>query len=311
MFEDEIPVGKAKDLRGQKFGRLTVLYRVKSTSINARWKCRCDCGNLTEVNGNFLTGNRTKSCGCLGGKFIDITGEKFNKLTVIELDKTKPCSHSSRVYWICKCDCGNEISVDSYHLRKGNTQSCGCLQKQKASDASFKDITNQKFGKLTALFPINKGLGQGIKWHCLCECGKECDVLRVNLTNGLTSSCGCLRSKGENKIKDILNECGISYTTQKTFESCRLAETDRKAMFDFYVENYYCIEYDGNIHFIENVKGNGWNTYEAFEKRSNSDKFKNQWCKENNIPLIRIPYTKLDTLCIEDLMLETTQFRVV
>lgn len=37
----------------------------------------------------------------------------------------------------------------------------------------------------------------------------------------------------------------------------------------------------------------------------------NNICKNNNIPLIRIPYTKLDTLCINDLLLETTEFRVV
>jgi len=35
---------------------------------------------------------------------------------------------------------------------------------------------------------------------------------------------------------------------------------------------------------------------------------KNQWCKENNIPLIRIPYTHLQDLCLEDLQLETSQF---
>ena len=55
----------------------------------------------------------------------------------------------------------------------------------------------------------------------------------------------------------------------------------------------------------------GWNDEENFARVQAHDEYKNQWCKDNNIPLIRIPYTKLDTLCIEDLMLETTQFRVV
>ena len=49
---------------------------------------------------------------------------------------------------------------------------------------------------------------------------------------------------------------------------------------------------------------------EDFEKTKIHDAYKNQWCKENNIPLIRIPYTHLKDLCIEDLQLETSKFIV-
>lgn len=55
----------------------------------------------------------------------------------------------------------------------------------------------------------------------------------------------------------------------------------------------------------------GWDTQEYFEKTQQRDNYKNQWCKDNNIPLIRIPYIHYDDLCIEDLMLETTKFRIV
>ena len=48
----------------------------------------------------------------------------------------------------------------------------------------------------------------------------------------------------------------------------------------------------------------------AFLERQEHDKLKNEWCKENNIPLIRIPYTHLKDLCIEDLQLETTTFLI-
>ena len=81
-----------------------------------------------------------------------------------------------------------------------------------------------------------------------------------------------------------------------------------KCRFDFYVNNNYLIEYDGQQHF-ESVEYFGGE--EQLKIQQKRDTYKNQWCKENNIPLIRIPYTKLDTLCIKDLMLETTQFRVV
>ena len=51
-----------------------------------------------------------------------------------------------------------------------------------------------------------------------------------------------------------------------------------------------------------------WNNEKDFEKTKYRDSYKNQWCKENNISLIRIPYTKLKTLTIEDLILETTTY---
>ena len=50
---------------------------------------------------------------------------------------------------------------------------------------------------------------------------------------------------------------------------------------------------------------------ENHEKIKIRDAIKNQWCKENNIPLIRIPYTHFNNLCIEDLLLETSNYVVV
>lgn len=55
--------------------------------------------------------------------FQNLVGEKFNKLTVIERDTT----HKNRPYWICKCDCGNTVSVRADLLKNGNTKACGCL----------------------------------------------------------------------------------------------------------------------------------------------------------------------------------------
>ena len=129
------------------------------------------------------------------------------------------------------------------------------------------------------------------------------------MSTNRTQSCGCLAYKGEIKINEILNANIINYVSQKTFESCRFNDTGALARFDCYINEEYLIEFDGIQHF--EYRDSGWDTEEKFQKTQEHDEYKNQWCKDNNIPLIRIPYTKLDTLCIEDLMLETTQFRVV
>jgi hypothetical protein len=68
------------------------------------------------------------------------------------------------------------------------------------------------------------------------------------------------------------------------------------------VNDKYLIEYDGRQHFSDE------NTIFNYNETLKHDKIKNQWCKENNIPLIRIPYTHLKDLCIEDLKLETSKF---
>ena len=60
------------------------------------------------------------------GKVIGLTGQKFGRLTVLGFDKQ---DNYRQYMWLCKCDCGNIVSVRGYSLRSGNTQSCGCLQK--------------------------------------------------------------------------------------------------------------------------------------------------------------------------------------
>ena len=59
-----------------------------------------------------------------------------------------------------------------------------------------KDITGEKFGKLTAIKPMGKYRRESI-WECVCECGMVINIRLGNLTSGNTSSCGCLRGKNE------------------------------------------------------------------------------------------------------------------
>ena len=81
-------------------------------------------------------------------KIIIEKGTKFGRLTAIEIiGKTK--SHCS--IWKCVCDCGNFVNVSNANLKKGNTQSCGCLQKERASEANGLDLLGQRFGRLVVV----------------------------------------------------------------------------------------------------------------------------------------------------------------
>lgn len=77
-------MGIIKDISGQKFGRLTVLYKstIKSgTSREIKWLCKCDCGNYRLVNGGMLRNANTQSCGCLKIERIKGTNTKHGNST--------------------------------------------------------------------------------------------------------------------------------------------------------------------------------------------------------------------------------------
>ena len=66
------------------------------------------------------------------GKFIDLSNQRFGRLLVIERNGTDKYGHAT---FLCKCECGNEKTVDSGSLRNGLTKSCGCLQAEKGPPA--------------------------------------------------------------------------------------------------------------------------------------------------------------------------------
>lgn len=128
-------MSRLKNLAGERFGKLTVLERAESKNGRTYWKCRCDCG--TEVNvmaSNLLRGNTT-TCGCSRveyekkRKLIDISGQRFGKLTVIRKTRVK----KGNSYWLCKCDCGVEKEISMTALRNGQ-KSCGCSAYDFAKD---------------------------------------------------------------------------------------------------------------------------------------------------------------------------------
>ena len=89
------------------------------------------------------------------GKFQDLTGQRFGRLSVIKRDTTK----KKRVWWVCSCDCGEEKSVPSTRLKNGQTQSCGCLKEEYKKEAAEKFTKNEigkRYGKLLVLELIRK-----------------------------------------------------------------------------------------------------------------------------------------------------------
>lgn len=198
---------------------------------------------------------------------------------------------STKCLWKCSY-CGAEFIADTRQISNGVTKSCGCLRVKRCIEFNHKktkDITNKRFGKLIALSIAYKKDNR-VYWKCQCDCGNKTIVRYGDLTRKPIGVCSCGKcqiSKGELKVKQLLQQLNITFEQQKVFSDCLNDKTGYPLKFDFYLPDYNCcIEYDGEQHFKEVSLCSS-----SLVERQKKDLIKNNYCKKNNIKLIRIPYT--------------------
>lgn len=227
-------------------------------------------------------------------KMKNLLGQKFDMLTVIGMTDKRS---SGAVVWLCQCDCGAKCERSGTVLKRKGHHSCGCWNKKQISNLNKKDLKGKKFGKLTVLEQTNERDNSGnIIWKCKCQCGNITYVRTNSLTTGNTQSCGCINySIGEDNIKNILKENNINYCTQYTVPSLSLKKFDF-AILNNQKEIVRLIEFDGEQHYTD-IQGL-WNSKETLQDIQKRDQEKNQWAKEHNIPLVRIPYWERNNITL-------------
>ena len=295
-------MGIIKDLTGQKFGHLTVIKDTgERKNRQVVWECECDCENHPHIKvvGGALRSGHTTSCGCSrkGKNVIDLINQRFGSLTVIKQSRV---DNQRKAWWLCKCDCGNTREVMGTELRSGMVTSCHeCTKKNIVYNLkTYEKIKDKKFGKLLAIEPTEKRDNAGhVLWKCICDCGTECLVSSNSLLTQNTTSCGCGSvSNGEEIIKNILLNNNITFTRQFNFNDCK-SPKNSNLLFDFAIfknnQLIELIEFDGEQHFypIDFFGGE-----EGFKYLQICDNIKNQYCKNNNIKLLRISYKNKDQL---------------
>lgn len=281
----------------QNESQLTLIDKF-AEKTKSGWKglYQCSCGNKKLIRNADVNSGRTKSCGCLRKKVLsetksaNLTDKIFGYWKVLYRVEGQT-GHGS--IWHCRCEkCGTEKDVKYSNLVEGKSKSCGCLRKEVLSV----DLTNRRFGSLVAKEPLydypKQCSEQSTYWRCDCDCGNSFITTAHRLGQGNTQSCGCLVSKGENKIKELLTSMGIEYLSQYSFNDLKDVSLLR---FDFYLPKFnILIEYQGEQHY-KNTEI--WGGEEDFKDRIKKDNMKRNYCFKNNIKLIEIPYWDYNKLC--------------
>lgn len=288
-----------KEWIGKRYGKLVVIdvdYGVQVGKKKRTFcKCLCDCGGIAEhVVVDLLSSGRKTSCGCdtvqrrTESQRKDLTGQRFGRLVVEEMLWVKPHTKCR-----CKCDCGNETVVINTGLTSGKTQSCGCYQSDRASESNTKDFTGQISDTGVKFIKRHKKDSHGVWiWECECPiCHKHFYDTPAKVYASKISSCGCGRqSWGERYVELCLKELNANYQCQFSIADCKKVYPLR---FDFAVlsnegQLLHLIEFDGAQH--ERVV-DWFGGEDAFLKSKERDSIKDEYCKNNNIPLTRLPYT--------------------
>lgn len=306
-------MGALIDLTNCHFGQWKVLRRAtKEEALNKKgvyWLCECNCGNIVPVSGDSLRNGKSTKCMlcCNANKKNDLQGKIFGRLTVIRQASKEEHSYKNdkSAIWLCKCNCGSnkKIYVRGTDLTHNHIVSYGCYNKEMSFLKNSINMTDKIFGELTPIKATTKRRNGSVIWECQCSCGKTTFVAQSDLRSGRVESCGHSQvSKGERKIAKILAEANIPFETQKTFNDARYPDTNRLMKFDFYLpDQQLLIEYDGAQHY-ETV--NFWDGEEGLCYRQQRDAYKTNWCQENGIKLLRIPYTKYNDITINTIISE-------
>lgn len=288
---------------GERFKSLTVLAldeeynkklkedRNKGLRNNApiHYICQCDCGHILRVSKNSLKHRKIDGCEqCFTNYFKDYIGTQINGWFIQDFIKK-----NNKSYFKCICNCGVEKVVNAYNIINNKSKDCGCGRKE-ILKGNIKDLSGMKFGRLTVLENTGEKKNGKYIYKCQCECGQYCYIRSSSLTSNHTISCGCVVSKYNNIIIDILSELGYECESEYYVDLKDYVDDVKYIRFDVYIPLLnLTIEYDGEFHYMcipyihdeQEAKEN-------LKRTQYRDSIKNKYCIDNNIHLLRIPYTE-------------------
>ena len=246
----------------------------------------------------------------INSKYI---GQTYNYLTILERDENYKKEHNIKgtgSYYKCLCKCGNIKTVRLNMITSGGVKSCGCLKKEQEKKNlvhgyNFIDLTGKKINFLTVVKRVGKTKDGDLLWECKCDCGATKITRGSSLRHERVVSCGCATmSRGELKIKQILEENNFSFVYNEPYFKDLILPSGGLARYDFILFNeekrpIRLIEFDGEQHYSSFDYFGGESFLEKIQK---NDEIKNLYAKQNNLPLVRIPYNEIENINLQILL---------
>lgn len=257
------------------------------------------CENEYQVSFDaFKSGNRCPRCGRESITKKQLKSQSDFEKEVAELtnnmfDVVSEYKGAYREVELFHKKCGKNIrKIPHNFLNRPSCPNCGGFSTWNTDEYSehITELTGGEYGVVGEYISDKKGKTTFIHF----DCGKEFDMLAGNFTSGEQRCPHCKpnTSKAELKIRGILNNLGIQFEEQFRFVDCK----DKATLpFDFAIINngnlVGLLEYDGIQHF------RGWGANKKdLENIKRRDKIKDDFCKEKNIPLVRITYREYSNI---------------
>ena len=274
-------IKESKEIHGDKYDYSLVDYKNNSIKVNVI----CKKHGIFET---YPSNHIHKNYGCQKcsknykpntieyiKKVKNIHGDKYDYSLVEYKNAHKP------IIIICKKHGIFEISPNKHIIGQGCSKCFGKIKK--TTDEFIKDakiIHGDEFD-----YSKSKYINSKSKITIICKKHGKFELTPDAHINKKVKCKKCSESKGERIISEILELKNIKYIKQKTFEGCVYKS---KLKFDFYLSDYnMCIEYDGIQHYKPIGFFGGVNSLKMTKIR---DEIKNNYCKDNNIQLLRIKY---------------------
>lgn len=262
----------------------------KDTSSKIEIECPIH-GIFWQLVSNHLQGQGCKKCATVGTTTrSEVIIEKFRKVhgDLYDYSKVEHKAYTKKVEIICRIH-GSFDQTTGNHL---NGQGCPGCRVDKISKQNTK--THTKF-----LEDMQRVHGEkydfclsrykSAKEKVIVICKKHGKFLSTPDTLRVGGGCiWCKSSRGEERVRRLLERKGYEFEGQKTFPSCYMGKV---LPFDFYIPTLNClIEYDGIQHFPDEITTK--QKIGMFQNRFQLllDMIKTDWCKDNGIPLLRIKY---------------------
>lgn len=279
--------------------------KLLSTTVNGvkeKLKIQCSCGRIFLRSYDEIKTQKRYCCNlCSSGRESRYTYEYVKRF--IEVESGSGCKLLSDTYkrndikLDLLCSCGEKFKTTFHHFKNQNQRQClKCSGITRWDCNKIRDYINKNNLKCELI--SNTYIRNDLNLKFKCQCG---EIYEISWNNFLKyhkdccNKCSSRKSHGVRRIEDFLKYSNLIYSLEHKYNLC---QNKRKLLYDICIDNKLLVEYDGEQHFKPTDfagKGDKWaiNHHCETVKR---DKIKNQYCIDNNIPLIRIPYWEYDNI---------------